>query len=360
MKRRAVFLIVVLLALSLALPALAQESVTHIIQPGETLFRISQQYGVSVEAIATANDIANTWTIFSGQALLIPPASASLDELIAAAQGGSANEIEATVPEEAAPPVEAADEERVEAEPVQEQIHEVAWGESLGSIASRYNMSMEELARINNITNPDLIYSGQQLVIVPGSAISSDSGSYRGSSYSSVTHIVQPGDNLVHIGERYNVSWLQIAQANSITDADRVMPGMELVIPGGEILPDVEYSFVTAPAAPPARVGTGREVIVDLSEQRVYAYEDGVLVRSVIVSTGLPATPTVQGSFTVQRKYVAQTMTGPGYYLPDVPYVMYFYAGYALHGTYWHENFGQPMSHGCVNLPTPEADWFSS
>jgi lipoprotein-anchoring transpeptidase ErfK/SrfK len=48
-------------------------------------------------------------------------------------------------------------------------------------------------------------------------------------------------------------------------------------------------------------------------------------------------------------------MIGPGYYLPEVPYTMYFYAGYALHGTYWHDSFGQPMSHGCVNLETGNA-----
>ena len=50
-------------------------------------------------------------------------------------------------------------------------------------------------------------------------------------------------------------------------------------------------------------------------------------------------------------------MTGPGYYLPGVPYTMYFYKGYALHGTYWHDNFGTPMSHGCVNLETNDAEW---
>ncbi len=44
------------------------------------------------------------------------------------------------------------------------------------------------------------------------------------------------------------------------------------------------------------------------------------------------------------------------YYLPNVPYVMYFHNDYALHGTYWHANFGQTMSHGCVNLPTPIAE----
>jgi lipoprotein-anchoring transpeptidase ErfK/SrfK len=75
------------------------------------------------------------------------------------------------------------------------------------------------------------------------------------------------------------------------------------------------------------------------------------------VSTGVAAYPTVIGQFRVYVKYTAADMAGPGYYLPDVPYTMYFYKGYALHGTYWHSNFGTPMSHGCVNLRTSEAQW---
>jgi lipoprotein-anchoring transpeptidase ErfK/SrfK len=50
-------------------------------------------------------------------------------------------------------------------------------------------------------------------------------------------------------------------------------------------------------------------------------------------------------------------MSGPGYFLPDVPYTMYFYQDYGIHGTYWHHNFGTPMSHGCVNMVTEEARW---
>jgi lipoprotein-anchoring transpeptidase ErfK/SrfK len=50
-------------------------------------------------------------------------------------------------------------------------------------------------------------------------------------------------------------------------------------------------------------------------------------------------------------------MNGPGYSLEDVPFTMYFYQGYGLHGTYWHDNFGTPMSHGCVNLRTADASW---
>ena len=65
----------------------------------------------------------------------------------------------------------------------------------------------------------------------------------------------------------------------------------------------------------------------------------------------------VKGRFRVYAKYRATPMRGPGYYLPNVPWTMYFYGGYAIHGTYWHNNFGTPMSHGCVNMKIPEAKW---
>jgi lipoprotein-anchoring transpeptidase ErfK/SrfK len=100
-----------------------------------------------------------------------------------------------------------------------------------------------------------------------------------------------------------------------------------------------------------------RWIDVDLSHQQLVAYEGDTPVYWVTVSTGLPGTPTVTGQYRIYVKYPAQTMSGPGYYLPDVPYVMYFYLGYGIHGTYWHNNFGQPMSHGCVNTPTPDAQW---
>jgi hypothetical protein len=101
----------------------------------------------------------------------------------------------------------------------------------------------------------------------------------------------------------------------------------------------------------------GRWIDVDVSAQRVTAYEGEEAVASFLVSTGVAAYPTVIGQFRVYVKYTATDMAGPGYYLPDVPYTMYFYRGYALHGTYWHSNFGTPMSHGCVNLRTPDAAW---
>jgi lipoprotein-anchoring transpeptidase ErfK/SrfK len=100
-----------------------------------------------------------------------------------------------------------------------------------------------------------------------------------------------------------------------------------------------------------------RWIDVDLSQQMLYAYEGSNIVASFLVSTGVSAFPTVTGQYHIYIKLVSTLMAGDGYYLPDVPYTMYFYKGYGIHGTYWHSNFGQPMSHGCVNMYTPDAEW---
>jgi lipoprotein-anchoring transpeptidase ErfK/SrfK len=128
--------------------------------------------------------------------------------------------------------------------------------------------------------------------------------------------------------------------------------------PTPTLAPTVPPPTAIPTALPTTAIGDSfRWIDVDLTHQRLIAYEGETPVRTVIVSTGLPRTPTVTGRFQIYVKYKAAHMSGVGYNLPNVPYVMYFYRGYALHGTYWHTNFGQPMSHGCVNLPTPDAEW---
>jgi len=130
-----------------------------------------------------------------------------------------------------------------------------------------------------------------------------------------------------------------------------------------EIVPDTptpEYVAPTAAPYKPSQAGGGggaHWIDVDLSEQRVYAYEGDTIVNSFLASTGTWQTPTVTGKFKIWIKLRSTDMSGPGYYLPDVPYTMFFYGDYALHGTYWHNNFGTPMSHGCVNLSIPDAAW---
>jgi hypothetical protein len=114
-------------------------------------------------------------------------------------------------------------------------------------------------------------------------------------------------------------------------------------------------------AAPPAPSG-GRSVVVSLSQQALWAYEDGAVIRSTYVSTGTEKFRTPPGYFTVNTKVPEQDMEGviggEYYNVPKVPNVLYFTnRGHAIHGTYWHENFGVPMSHGCINLPMDVAEW---
>jgi len=135
-------------------------------------------------------------------------------------------------------------------------------------------------------------------------------------------------------------------------------------VAGAAIIPDtptpqfVQPTAVVNIPAPVSSTGNGEHWFdVDLSDQRMYAYEGDTLVRTFVVSTGTWQTPTVTGRFKVWVKLKSAPMSGPGYYLPDVPYIMYFYGDYGIHGTYWHNNFGVPMSHGCVNLSIPDAEW---
>ena len=107
------------------------------------------------------------------------------------------------------------------------------------------------------------------------------------------------------------------------------------------------------------------EVVVSLGAQRLWAYEGEEMVLTTLVSTGTAETPEVAtpvGQWRISVKLPLETMegvaNGEAYRVEDVPHVMYFTdEGHALHGTYWHNNFGTPMSHGCVNLPLDVAAW---
>ncbi|MCB0062992.1 MAG: L,D-transpeptidase [Caldilineaceae bacterium] len=100
---------------------------------------------------------------------------------------------------------------------------------------------------------------------------------------------------------------------------------------------------------------------VDLSEQLVIAYQNDVPIRGFVISSGLARTPTVQGEFRIRTKVREQTMYGGvgayAYNLPGVEWVQYFFEDYSFHGTYWHSNFGNPMSHGCINMTNADAKW---
>lgn len=112
------------------------------------------------------------------------------------------------------------------------------------------------------------------------------------------------------------------------------------------------------------RPGIYKYIEVNISKQKLEVYQGGRKINETLVSTGTYKYPTPIGDFKIYTKLLRDEMRweyGPNhpdnYDLPNVPYVMYFYGPYSLHGTYWHHNFGHRMSHGCVNLPTPFAAW---
>src|SRR3989344_2691526 len=113
--------------------------------------------------------------------------------------------------------------------------------------------------------------------------------------------------------------------------------------------------FITsliAPIAASAQIYTTEKLItVDLGSQKLTAWEGGQIKHQTRVSTGMKLTPTVKGSFRIYKKYPVKDMKGPSpykkiypsgkYHLKNVPNIMYFYQGYAIHGAYWHNNFGR-------------------
>lgn len=321
--------LIALLALALlaasAGPALA-DSQSYVVQPGDTLFKISVRFGVSMDAIRSANGITGD-RIYAGQTLIIPDGNAPVSP-----PSGNTGGV----------------------------IHVVQPGETLFTIGLKYDMVWTKIAAANGIAGTT-VYSGQRLTIpvngAPANPPPNDGGTTTPppANTGGTVHIVQPGDTLHKIGVRYGVSWPAIQQANGLATTT-IYVGQRLTIPassGGTTSP----GGGNPSGAPPGGEFAGRYFLVDLSDQRLYAYEGDNLVRSTLISSGRSGTPTVTGTFYVYLRYESTRMRGPGYDLPNVPYTMYFYKGYGLHGTYWHNNFGTPMSHGCVNMPTPEAEW---
>jgi len=110
-----------------------------------------------------------------------------------------------------------------------------------------------------------------------------------------------------------------------------------------------------------------RNIVVNLSEQREYLFENGQVVDSFLISSGVSGHDSHTGSFRITAKLTSQNMgnpdltQAPNYYTKNVPDVMYYNGDEALHGAYWHNNFGNVMSHGCINMPLDKAakvfDW---
>lgn len=244
-------------------------------------------------------------------------------------------------------------------------VYTVRPGESLNAVAAANGVSVDALARANGLTPNSWIRAGQTLAIpqtAPANPAFQQPLAYpQTAPYFSAP--VQPANffpapaQLPTTQPGYPVNgWTKInpyRPAGPAAYPQPASPGFTAPAPTPRQWP---------PQNPAPATANGQKWIdVNLSTQSVTAYEGQTPVFHAIVSTGTWQHPTVVGTYRIYVKYERTRMRGgfgaDAYDLPNVPYVMYFYKGYGLHGTYWHNNFGTPMSHGCVNLPTRDAQW---
>jgi lipoprotein-anchoring transpeptidase ErfK/SrfK len=117
-------------------------------------------------------------------------------------------------------------------------------------------------------------------------------------------------------------------------------------------------------STPPEGVTSSRWIEVNLDEQTLAVYQDDHLVFATVIASGTGAWATRVGLFQIYEKKETETMSGATeadrsdyYYLQDVPWTMYFDEKRALHAAYWHDGFGYPRSHGCINMALGDAHW---
>jgi LysM repeat protein len=323
-KIMVVLVIVVILTMALPLSAHAQAR-THVVQRGDTLYSIARRYSTSVQAIMSANGLSNRNFIWVGQRLTIPGSGGG-----GSSSGGGTSSSGG--------------------------VYIVRRGDTLYAIARRHGTSVQAIMNANGLRNGNLIWVGQRLTI-PGSSGGGGSSSGGGGTQGGGTipssgsvHIVSRGETLASIARRYGTSVAAIATLNGLRNPNLIYVGQRLNIPKGG-------SSTGGGTTPPSSGGGAKWIDIDLSSQRLRAYSGNTVLRTMVVSTGIARYPTPPGRFRIYSKYRSIAMSGPGYYLPGVPHSMFFYRGYAIHGTYWHNNFGTPMSHGCVNLTRADAAW---
>ncbi len=299
----------------------AQEQL-HTVERGDSLALIAQQYQVPQQGIMTLNGLTDPNVIYIGQQLLIPgnPGSGTY--------GTPATS---------------------EPLPANDGYHLVLRGETLSQLAQRYDMALSDLMRLNGITNPSAIYVGQRLR-VSARALTLPVAEPSAPQLAEQIHIVQPGESLHAIAKRYETTAQALLAANGLPNPNFIWAGQRLRIRSELPLTQVALSAAGVPA------DGKRWIEVNLSTQTLTAWQGDVAVLHTLISSGTDRTPTVTGRYKINRKYTKQRMTGPDYDLPNVPWVMYFYSGYAIHGAYWHNQFGSQTSHGCVNMRIEEAE----
>lgn len=182
-----------------------------------------------------------------------------------------------------------------------------------------------------------------------------------------------------HYAQRYKLNEAgQLSASGSYTHREGVKLTGQKKTGGGNFYESRDGFYMAGEGArvitprdsyPSFATGTRKWIDISIREQSLVAYVGTKAVYATLVSTGRGGLgdpekvhATVRGTFMIYQKHVSATMDGEedksdSFALLDVPFVQYFHKGYALHGTYWHDEFGKVRSHGCVNLSPIDSAW---
>jgi LysM repeat protein len=310
--------IVGLLALLLALGwgTASAQGVTHVVKAGETLATIAQGYGTSVKAIVSANGLASPSLVWVGQRLVIPVPGAAPSSAATAATGA-------------------------------DRTYTVKLGDTLGSIARSYGVSSNAIVQVNGITNPDLLYVGQRLTIPGGSSGGSSAPVPAPSPSGNTTYVVEAGDTLGKIAQRYGTTAAAVARANALSSPDLIRVGMKLAIPEG-----------SSPAS--ASSARASRFVISISKQHCWLYQGDTVIGSWTCSTGRRASPTKTGTFRVQSKL--RRAYGSRWNIIMPYWLGIYWAGASengIHGMPWNATSGKQtwpglvgtrITYGCIML----------
>lgn len=251
-------------------------------------------------------------------------------------------------------------------------IHTVQPGENLYRIGLQHGVSWIDIQRANKLPST-LIYVGQQLIIpVSGPAPTATPPEATGAEPTPTpqpapapepgaasTYVVQPGDTLSRIAQRFGVTTAALVTANQIANPSLIYAGQVLTIPAG----GTDTGEGAAPAPLP---GGAKLILVDISEQRMYVYQDGALVQTFIASTGEPGRDTRQGTFSVLNKI--PNAYGSTWNIWMENWLGIYWAGSLQNGIHalpilpsgarlWDGYLGTRISYGCVVLSVADSQW---
>jgi len=239
--------------------------------------------------------------------------------------------------------------------------HIVQPGENLFRIGLKYGVSWSAIMQVNGLSNT-LIYPGQRLLI-PLATFDAASGVTLSPppAPSGGVYVVQQGDTLFRIAARYHLTPQQLATANGIRNPSLIYVGQTLIIP--------EAAEATTSAAFGGNVSY-RSIVVDISDQRLYAYEREQLVYNFVVSTGMATSPTRPGNYQVLNKIPNAYASTWDLWMPN--WLGIYWVGNLQNGIHalpilsngqrlWAGYLGTPVSYGCIILGVNEAqqlyDW---